>query len=79
MIKVEGKQVYLEGTTDELINEAVIALVGVVEAYFDLKVKKGDVDNAYIKACDIASEILAKGIIAVKNRLYEKEMELNED
>lgn len=79
MIKVEGKRVYLEGSTEELMNDAVKAITGVAEAYFDLKVQNGDADNAYMKACDIALEILSKSTVAVGERLYEKEMELNED
>lgn len=79
MIKVEGKRVHLEGSTEELMNDAVKAITGVAEAYFDLKVQNGDAENAYMEACDVASEILSKSTIVVGNRLYEKEMELNED
>lgn len=79
MIKVEGKRVHLEGSTEELMNDAVKAITGVAEAYFDLKVKNGDAENACMGVIDVASEILSKSTLMVGKRLHEKEMELNED
>lgn len=75
MIKVEGKQVQIEGSIKDLKNEAVRAIVAVMEAYYDLKVQEGKTEEAYFAAADLASEILAKGTIAVINRLQEKDNE----
>lgn len=73
MIKVEGKQVQIEGSAQELINEAVMAIVAVTEAYYDLKIKKSKTEDAYFEAADVASEILAKSTFTIKKRLYEKD------
>ena len=75
MIKVEGKQVQIKGITQELINEAVRAVVAVTEAYYDLKIEKSNTEkDAFMDAADVASEIMAKGTVAVKNRLRDKIM-----
>lgn len=75
MIKVEGKQVQIEGSIKDLKNEAVRAIVAVTESYYELKVHEGKTEEANFAAADLASEILDKGTIAVINRLQEKDNE----